>query len=131
MNGLQRCPSKCFRGYIWFAGGDTQLIEGMSEEADGATADGAVVAELGAVAGGVQPVFKHVVCIGATVSADAVAHFLHIRAGNAGIGMGPGISANSLFTGMGKGAYGPIVDKSFSTGDDLQDEQKIMGSEQR
>ena len=69
----------------------------MCEEADSSAADGTVVAELGAVASGVQPVLEDVVSVGASFASDAVAALFHVWAGDACVGVGARVSAHCFF----------------------------------
>lgn len=66
-----------------------------------------------------QPVFEYVVCVRAAVSADAIAHFLHVRASNACVIMSARIPANGLFASMSEGAHSPVVNKTFGARNDL------------
>lgn len=74
-DSVERCLGACDdRGQFWMRGrGLPQLRHRVSEEADGALAGGPFFAELGAVAGGMEPALKDAVGKGAGVSAAALA----------------------------------------------------------
>ena len=120
MDGVQRSTSQGFGGDVWFARWDTKLIKRVCKKADSTTADRAIIAQLCTVSSRMKPVFKDVVCIGATFSSKARSHFFHVGASNACVGMSARISADCFFSSVGKGADSPVVDETFCAGDDLR-----------
>lgn len=126
MDSVQRSTGQGFGGDVRFAGGNAELVERVSKKANSAAADRAIVAELGAVASRMKPVFKDVVCVGATFSTDARTNFFHIGASNAGVAVGAGIATNCFLSSVGKGADSPVVNETLCAGNDLEIE-KIKG----
>lgn len=86
----------------------TELVVGVSEEADSSAASGSVLAELGPVTGGVEPAFEDAVSevAGVTSVADSIAK---LRARGAGIVVLVRVSPASLLAGMGVGTLCPVV----------------------
>lgn len=84
----------------------------MREEADGAVAVGAVLAQLGAVAGGVQPALKHAMGVWARVPSDAEP-LLVVRARDGAVPELPRVAPARVFCGVRKGARPPVVCKTL------------------
>jgi hypothetical protein len=113
LDSVQRSAGEGFRGDVRFASGDTELVKRVSEETDFAATVASIIAKLSAVTGRMQPIFKHVVCIGAVVTESARAFFLHGRAGNAGVGVNLRVSTACFFLRMCKRALCPVMYKAF------------------
>mmetsp|Transcript_14015 Transcript_14015/g.34550 ORF Transcript_14015/g.34550 Transcript_14015/m.34550 type:complete len:381 (+) Transcript_14015:1810-2952(+) len=93
--------------------GRAQLRQRVREEADGAVAIGPVLAQLCAVAGGVQPALKHAVCVGARVATHTEA-LLVVRAGDGAIAELPGVAPPRILCGVRERACPPVVRKALA-----------------
>jgi len=75
---------------------------------------GAVVAELGAVAGGMEPVLKDIVSIWAVVSKCTGTFLFHAWAGDAGVVVEARVATTRLLLGVSVGAFGPVVSEPLA-----------------
>ena len=80
----------------------------MRKEADGTVAGQPILAQLGAVARGVQPALKHAVGIGAGIPSYAEA-LLVVGAGRGAVLVLTGVTAPRIFSGVRKGALPPVM----------------------
>lgn len=95
-------------------GGLAQVAHGVGEEADGAAAGRALLAQLGAVLGGVQPALIHAVGVGAGVAAQADAALV-VGAGDGQVLHQARVAPPRVLGGVGEGAAAPVVHAPLST----------------
>ena len=119
VDGIQRGSGQRLGTDVWFACWNTELIKRMSKETDSTLAERTIIAQLSAVAGGVEPVLKDIVSVWATITTDTVARLLHVWTGDAGVCVETGVPADCLLSCMCKGADRPVVDESFGAWDDF------------
>lgn len=101
------------------AGEDAELARGVGEEADLALAVLAVLAGLGAVAGGVEPALEDAVGELAGVAAGAAAATV-VGADGAGVVVAAGVAAAGLLARVGEGAVGPVMAAAARAPPDLE-----------